>query len=107
MRPFTLYEKSFRAKCNRNNKEPKFYFKGEVCVKCTGLLETCPIRRVNSKGEIVCLCFTDFTDEMEKEYLKAKIKETRQNSCMSITPMWELLERNEERIRKLENEVFK
>ena len=70
----TLVQKAWEGGCNiyRIKSQPKLYYRGEACIKCTGKFETCPIRRVNNKGATVCLCFTDFTDEMEKEYLKLK-----------------------------------
>lgn len=99
MKNIRVSEKAFFANCTRNHKDPKFYFKGEACVICTGLLESCPIRRVNSKGETVCLCFSEFTDEMEKEYLEAKIKEkpkSKQSPYTSMESAWgELLKRVE------------
>ena len=86
-----LIQKAWEGGCNiyRIKSQPKLYYRGEACIKCTGKFETCPIRRVNNKGETVCLCFTDFTDEMEKEYLK--LKKIEEPECKSfIKPLsWE------------------
>ena len=79
----SVIQKAWEGGCNIYDiqKKPKLYYRGEACVKCTGKFETCPIRRVNNKGETVCLCFTDFTDEMEKEYLKLKKIEEPKKEC--------------------------